>query len=588
MPTDEDQARSEMLESRLAILSEDFEDLVRAWCLEHMDEDRVDAMGPPDVSANPLADLCRQFSTPGLYGHRPKPAHGNRRNDALIGPGGHLDRAGYWTKMQQVQYLTLGLGDHYLRLDVPPDLQALTVRPVAPHNIFVRCHPDRPDQIVELWELRLRFWHDRNRWIYAWDQYDLGEQRRGKAETWVRPPSYRVLAAKKDDGDVSNVFLGVVGGYAGMGDHETAYPYVSPATGRPLLPWVRHTSRDTGRAHNHLEKRGTARGTLNAALYWTYGGHAAKSASGKAVVLENLQLAGASVVAQNGSTATVQTITIMPGAFVSAVPIEPGSPTNVREVGPGGELDTLLRWCSQYEMHQAVRWGLSPSDALKQSANPTSGAALFISNQGKREFSRQVEEVFRRSDLEAIRVAAALLTRAGLGSFDEDGYTIGYHEIPRSPEELREERDEIDWQMEHDFITPEAAYQRKNPGASDEDAHRAVMSARLGKMRLEAELKKAAEAEGLVAPEKTSLLVGQIDAGKAVVAEVGEGKYTAAQGRAILVRLVGLSEEAAAELCPDPEPLPAEPADEHRGETPPDPEKPPEDGPPPPEKTPEK
>ena len=74
------------------------------WLAEHIDGDRLEVWGPPDTSVNPLADLGRQLTTPGLYGVRPKVLHSDAMAQALVGPDGFLDEAGLWTKLQQVQY----------------------------------------------------------------------------------------------------------------------------------------------------------------------------------------------------------------------------------------------------------------------------------------------------------------------------------------------------------------------------------------------------------------------------------------------------------------------------------------------------
>jgi hypothetical protein len=503
MPTNEDQERSVMTANRAGLLTEQWDDLLDAWLSEHIDKDSRSAWGPPDTSANPLADLARQLSTPGLYGVRPDYRHPDAAAQGLIGPEGHLAKAGWTTKMQWVQYMVLGLGDYFLRLDVPTGSDELTIRLVAPQDVYALVDEDRPDRPVVLWELRLRWWEAKCAWVYCWDQYDLGESRPGRT---AREPSYRVVLAARpnllDDGDVSNVFLGKPGGYRGA-----EYPY-RDERGKPVLPYVKYTATDSGRMWNHLDKRGAARGTLNAALYWTYAGHAAKSASGKAVMAIGVEPIGAVQEAQDSNDARVRTIRITPGAIVYHTSMEGGQGT-FQEIGPGAEIEKLAAFADHYEMKQAVRWGLDPTDITRQSANPSSGAALLISARGKRAFSRQVEEVFRRADLEVLRLAAILLRVAGVGTYPESGYSVTYHEIPDSPQEQADKRAQADWEIAKDFLSPEQAYVRWHPGVSEENAASAIVGSRLARMRIEKRANEIATAEGLVAPKaEAERLVG--------------------------------------------------------------------------------
>lgn len=488
MPTEGDNVRSLKQSARYAIMTEDFEELLKQWMGTRVDPQRLAAWGPPDTSSNVLSDMCRQFSTPGLYGSRPDVFHADPTNQALVGPNGHMDRAGYWTMMQWVQYLAIGMGDWLVRADA--DSAGLSFRLVAPQDVWIYSDQDRPDRPIVLWELRLRFLKlpgdSEGAWVYAWDQYDVGEK--DAAGVHTREPSYRVVRCS-DDLDVSNYFLGPV---ALSGE---AYPY-RDEVGAPFLPFPIYRAVDSKQAWNHLHKVGATRGTLNAATHWTYAGHAARDASGKVVMCVGLApIAGDS---QNvGDPSMIRSVQLSPGSILYHAALPEATQVMIQEVGPGGNLDEVAAFAHGYEARQLARWGISADDVQKSSADPASGAALFISRQSKREYASQVKPLFERADLEAIRICAALLRLAVVDVFAETGYSISYAEIPKSPQEEAAERDNLDWDITHGHASELDAYRRRHPGTRDEDAVAALTKAAVDKASLAKSITDALAAAGL-------------------------------------------------------------------------------------------
>jgi hypothetical protein len=491
MPAEDDEARSELLRNRMLILDDDWDDLASDWLRDNLDEEVRSAWGLPDTSVNPLAEVCQQLSTPGLYGHQPVVGHPDASAAGLIGGDGYLKRSGLWRKMKRVQYLTIGLGNYFIRLNAPSTSDELVVRMVGPANVWIDADGDKPDEPTKLGELRLRYFETEECWRYAWDVLDLGEERTGMP---YRPPSYRVLAPGTIGGeleDVSNLFLeGAL-----VGDD---YPY-RDSSGAPLLPYGFYRDSDSGCFWNHGHKRGATRGTLQSSLFATYCSKAALSASGKAVLAANLEPMGEVVQAPQGDRATnrMRVIRLMAGSIAYHATRQGATPWAM-EIGPGAELEMLTAFTRGYRRDLAQQWGLTASDAERQHANPTSGAALYISNQEKREFSGIVQEDFRDADLRTIRVAAALLNRAGRGSFPEDGYSVQYHRIPDSPAEERDKREHDDWEVENDYASPLEVYVRRHPGTTEADAEAAILKARLDKLRLDAQFRAQAEAAGLI------------------------------------------------------------------------------------------
>lgn len=494
MPTATDQARSIHQFARLQILMEEWDEILEDWRGIHIGAERAQVWGPVDTSSNTLADMARQLSTPGLYGRRPRWRNRDDRAEALTGDGGLYDRAGWFSKMPFVSYLTLGLGDWFTRWNVDPR-RRFTAELVPPHDVYLREDPDSKGRAIEMWRLRRLFLEPEEKWIYGWEVYDLG--RVGPAGKFTRPPSYRIHEATNgaaaSDGvpfvggglgeDLSRRFVfDPMTGEAGalVGDR---YPWISNVDGMPRFPWAHHKDADTGQLWNTFTKRGAHRGALNAALYWTYAGHCARDATGSYVIVAGLQPGNIQTVIDasrqgftrdpvNGSV-PVQTKLITPGAIDYHETKDDQTPF-VHEVGPGVNLADVRDFADAYEMKQATRWGLNPSDLSRTAANPSSAAALMVSNEGKREFAAQVESVFRASDLAGVEAAAIVARVGGLGTFPEQGYSIEYQKIPRSPVEEKERREDLTWQQDQGMMSKIDVYRELNPGTTREDAIEAL------------------------------------------------------------------------------------------------------------------
>lgn len=473
MPTEEDQERANHQHSRWLILQETWDNLLEDWLKEHVDSERLEVWGPPDTSANPLVDIAAQLSTPGLYGTRPAPDHPDELGRALVGPDGFIDQVRYFSKMQRVQFYAIGLGDFLVRWSVNEEKGALRARLVAPHLVYARADPDDPGSPVELWELRPRLLEEvgkEPRWIWAWDQFRLSDPEENGA------PSYKVIAAEStrdpslDGADLSSSFLSTEENPSGRLVGET-YPFEDELG--PLLPWTWYRAVDAGTLWAWTAKRGAFRGTLNTGLNWTYTQRAARDASGKTTVIIGAR--PPSVQTKKSSKGTVRSIQLTPGAALFLDQNPDASQLLVQDVGPGGNLSDLADYASGYELRQAVRWGLNPADVQRLNNNPMSGAALFVTSKGRREFSRQVEDLFRDSDLSAFKTAAALLRAAGVGAFPSSGYSIVYSQIPESPQEEQARRDQTDWDLDHGVIGPLDVVKMRRPGLTDEDALRVLV-----------------------------------------------------------------------------------------------------------------
>jgi hypothetical protein len=351
----------------------------------------------------------------------------------------------------------------------------------------------------------------------------------------------------------------------------------------PTFPYARHQDADTGQLWNTFSKRGAHRGTLNSAMYWTYTGHVARDATGSYVVLAGVAPSGSSVV-KSGHRGElhgqpIHTKIIEPGTMEYHDVLENQTPF-VHEVGASENLPALLDFSERYDMRQATRFGLNPSDLSRASSNPSSAAALMVSNEGKREYSAQVQPVFRRSDLAAIRVAAIVLAAAGIGTWPQTGYSVQYHEIPKSPQELRELRDQLTWEQQQGMRSRIGVYQALNRGVTEEDALAALRRIAEQERAVEAAIVDPAAAAGSDSLQDTALNGAQLAELKAIVADVAAGQLPRDAAIAIIQRGFGEDEASAARLLGsagdtftiERTPAPGAPAPDPDGDDPPDPD----------------
>lgn len=515
MPTAEDQARSEHSFARLGILLEEWEDVLRAWLVDQLGADRADVVGVVDTSVATINDLCRQLSTPGLYGKPPRWSN-PKGGEELWGYEGLAARAGWYALMPWVQYLTLGLGDMFLDWSVDLERKGLHLRIVYPHNVYREPDPLDESRVAALWELRAA--PDG----YRWHVYSAEGTRVYRAYGPLDLPG--TLTAPRDH----------------LGEEieaERRDPLVG-LDGFAELPLVRYSDAETKSPWNAYHRRGAHRGTLNAALYWTYAGYCARDATAPWVAAWGLAPAE-NKIQTNAHGAQIRTKLIVPG-MVSYHDLAPGftGQPGIQQIGAGDQLAATLDFAERYEMKQAVRYGLNPSDLSRSAANPASAAALMVSNEGKREFSAQVTPVFRAADQQSARVAAIVARQAGFGSYPETGWSISYVPIPLSAAERAAIREDLDWQAQHGIIGPVERYRRLNPTVDDAGAIAALVAVAREQRRLDDALAAAglgAEVAGATGGgedvQAAAMSGGQIDSLLKIASAVAAGQLPLEAGK---------------------------------------------------------
>lgn len=579
----ENQRRSEHYHVRTQMLADDFAELASEWMVEAYGQEQVDTWGPPDTTLNPIASQTRQLTTPGLYGIHPKVTG----SGDLLGPDGYLARANIWSRSQQLQYMTVGIGIYFRRLSVTWDLDGETktnVQLVDTHvnpRDVVAWVDTETGRLVELWHLRLRerlnaegaverFW--------LWDQWSVRPD---------KPPSLRVVEAGQfgvPGRDVSADWLTHADNSKGPMIGES-YPWKRPSDGRPYLPWIVYRAVDGGDSFWPNWRRAMHSGTLRACSYWTFTARSALFSTGEHVLVGGVDTGDApGIETKRGDNSREQgvppqlTMRVNPGT-ITFLPVKAQQQLVVSKVGPGIHLPNLQAFSGQYGMLMALSEGIV-SDAMRTGANPTSGAALAISATQRREFSAQVMPLFNSSDLAMLSMFSWLLAQADV-TVPDDGYSIEYHTIPLSPTEQADERAQLEWEEERGQLSPVDLHIRLHPGKTREQALDAIVAARADAREVDQlvaeelalrgvdtptqptdvepvdatapavdgdESAPAAEPElegGVDKAADTALNGAQVTAAQGIVQAAADGKLPRDSAKTMLIEFFNLSDEAA-------------------------------------------
>lgn len=476
--------RSQYQTARMALLDEDFDELLLKWIAENAGEGATHRGGIPDTAMNPIASNTRQLVTPGLYGRPPKLTY-SEAAEPLLGVNGHFERAGVWPRSQTLQYYTVGMGIYFRFCNLVDQGRGTEVidRLVSPADVVVFTREGNPMDPYAIWHLRCRKLRNpdgKYSTVWVWDQYDIED---------LKAPRFTVTRADRQGKPAENLT-------SAFYPDGVEYDWVDP-DGFAFLPWTVYRATDGGQFWPH-HRRGMHRGTLRACEHWTYTSRSALFATGEHVFIGGVDpegLPGTKV--KRGDDGIQQSATpqvsmeVTPG-MVTFLPTKQGEQITSIQIGPGVNLPNLASFSNMYQMILAVNDGLHPTDATRQSANPTSGAALEISSESRRAYGQQIEPFFLRSDKEFIQKIAWMFARLKTPvHYPVDDVSITYQTLPLSPTERDDLRKDLEWQEAQGMISPVDMYQTLNPGCTREQARKAVVDARIETAKIDAEVQAA-------------------------------------------------------------------------------------------------
>lgn len=518
-PNQEDNDRAEWQMLRMRMLTHKFDEDAAQFFEEAYGVDNARMMGIPDTSLAPLPAQTAQLTTPGLYQKTPSMRWRNSRGGEAVKrvideQDGILAQAMYWSMMRMVMYFTVGVGNQILAVTTV-DRNGRTVPVVQPAPVFdvaVECPEDDPMTPYRLMWRRLRVRESRDgktrQADWFWDVYDISDPEN---------PTFRVMTSDLRE-DVTRVH---VPGYEGYG-------WVTPE-GTPYLPFVFYHAAITG-TFWHEYRPALRQGTLRSVANWTMTGQAALWSQGNHNLVGGVDPAAiptteVMVDPDYSKVAPLKTMRCTPG-MVTFVPVEDEKQLQLLPMTSGVDLAKMVDFSNTYSINLAITDGISPSDATRRSANPTSGAALTISQADKRAFAASVTPAFAASDLQAARVLAWTMT-AETGVYHEaEGYTIRYAPIPLTPTEQKELRDQLTWEQQQGQRSMVDVHMALNPGVSREQALDAIVQAAVDEARIQRAVEEALEAEGLKTPPQPPAPEPEV----APAAEVDEDDQNAPNG----------------------------------------------------------
>jgi hypothetical protein len=416
---------------------------------------RREAWGAVDLSANLFRQVWDAIAT--LYDTPPTVDHETEQGKAL---GELITASGYWSRMQRIQRDTLGLREMLVRVDVAGEgpTAVLTYRSVLPHAVILLADPDRPDVPVEIWEARRRWLPGATRAEEWWDHLCIR-------------PGAEVYEVVTNGGEDRSGILGDRGRMSGA-----AYPYRDQA-GNAVLPYVLYHAQDTGQLFDWRSTAELTEGTYNCGVYYSLYGHVLRNCAWKQRYAVGVDVVGAALQGTDANgvhrgvvtdPATLVIFRNREGTDGDPEPIEIGQWDDAAD--PRAMIESIM----QYEQRLVSFAGINAADQMRMSGDPRSGYAVSVSRDSQRQVQRRYEPVFRRADLELLRVSAILANLAGIGSYPEDGYTLAYQGIPLSGEEQTARRENVVGLLDAGLYTRMEAYLAVHPGASEADAARAL------------------------------------------------------------------------------------------------------------------
>lgn len=420
--------------------------------------ERADAWRLPDTSSNPARQYCHAVSE--LYSRPPMVSH--RTDPVAAGTvAAVLDDAGWVSRMQSLQPLTVGVREGILRVDLVGE--RIVLREVDPSLVIAKSRTGDRSQPRKVIEYRQRI-----------DPRDAGRV------SWVREvwdletATVRLLDEQGDD--VTGLHYG-----------ETSYPYVyvdEQGEVRPVMPYIFYHASDTGRLFDPYESGELFTGTLFSGVYWSFYSHRLRTASWPQRYTVGLTAAG-----MEPSTSTIDgfgegrrdIVVADPAVVLSLEPVEDmaGQPM-VGAFPDGAPLSDYVDAVTTYDRHVISTAGLDASEIQRMDGDPRSGYALTLSAHGKREAKRRYEVPFGRSDALLCQTVARMLA-GGVATgritaqaerfraLPSTGYAVTYTSLGLTPEEKRALADETTKLVAAGVLTIDEARRKMSAGGYFDD-----------------------------------------------------------------------------------------------------------------------
>ena len=429
-------ARVQATRLRCRLLYSTFEQDVTERLSRYLAQVRREAWGPPDLTANPYAQMWEQVAV--SY---------DGEVQTIVPAGGEgmreiVDDAGLWPLMQRFERDLHGLREMLMHVSVDAS-GVVSYRPVRPDMVEVEASPSRRDEPVKLAEWIL----EDGRWYRH--VYD------------VRVPSYAVY---DDRGvDVTARILGAL--YSG-----DSYPYRMD-DGTPVLPYVLYHARRTGYPWDPYAMGEVAEGSLNVCVLLTFYGHVVRNAAWRQRYMAGLEPLGMGVEGADAAAPPRSEVVSDPATVLLMRAAEgyQGQPI-VGTFDAPMDPEALLRSIAMYERRILSAAGLAPADVTRQTADIRSGYSLAVAREAIRALQVRVHPQLRRGD-RALLALTAILHNAATGSrLPESGYDVLYAGTAPSPADVAAQRAGLREDLAVGLLSPVDAYMELHPELSREAA----------------------------------------------------------------------------------------------------------------------
>lgn len=394
--------------------------------------ERADAWGRPDITGNLFAPTCKALAA--LYCYGPP---------TVTGPADVVEavaEAGLWDLQIRGQRDTIGMRELLYRFDPVAGYDGamgLAVRPVYPDRVVVESRSDAGDVPALVREARILETRP-GRWEWAWEVWD------------ARNPT----APERYDTD-------------GSGTVIRRYPWRdTDEYGRAVVPYSLHHAERTGYLFDPREGIEIVEGSMTLGVQWTYFKHLIRNASWPQRYMAGVTYAGGSLEGEddtNGGNVGGPRRVRIPAdpSFVLQLDIpEDSSATPViGQWAPAADPLKVAEAISIYERRIANLAEIDPSSIQRVSGDPRSGYAISVSSAAAVKAQMRFEPTARRGDLDALRIAAAVLGSARGVKYpgNPKEYTIAYTRPPPDVDPVSGAADAADPADPADDPTPDPA-----------------------------------------------------------------------------------------------------------------------------------
>lgn len=426
------------------------DDLLKAIC-SRVGIVRTEAWAEsPVLETNPFAAICKELAV--LYVEPPLTRHDLADPTEVSNMEVALDAAGLWGLLARMQRYCLGLREMFIRIDLENGYP--TFRPVYPDMVWALPRQDKPDQPIEVRELRQRDVLGKRAWTY--DILSIRDPAN---------PTYAIHLCQENGNvgaDISDQFWDA----PRSGD---AYPY-RRRDGTPFLPIVLYHAERTGdRLFDAYTWAEIVDGSLSLAVKANLLDHTFVQASWPQRWMLGTEVAG---METDGKRREIVTDPAVVTQLRKQEDFD-GQP-QVGQWEAGGDIEKMQNVLEGMSAQLASEAGVSVSD-IQRLNSQRSGVSISLTNEGKRSQQRRFAIHFRESDQRLVAIVAALFNRynEGIGlpaNYPEGGWQILYRELPLSPDELNARRNNILELLSSKMISRIQAFRELNPGLSEKAA----------------------------------------------------------------------------------------------------------------------